>query len=128
MRYDLFALQQTVLNLDGTNAQRNKAGSQNETESFNVREAFRLALNGIFFDEQPTQAKPEGSITLAEKITRYEISKKIWNADETGVELKTEEVAELKKCVGKTFISPEIYGFLEAVIEGKLPETKKTEE
>lgn len=118
MKYTAFQLQQPVLNLDGTEAKRSKAGSNNETESFTVKDAFRVALNNIFYDEQPTQAKPEGNLTPETKVIRFEILKKIWNC-ETEISLKTEESAELKKCVSKTYQTPEIYGFLQAVIEGE---------
>jgi hypothetical protein len=123
MKLNLFLLQQEVLNLDGTKALRAKPGSTTgEVDTFTVKDAFRMALNGTFIDEQPTQAKPEGSVTLEQKMKRYDLSKKLWHCnDEDGIDLSVEELSELKKCVGKAFISPEIYGFLSTVIEGKDP-------
>lgn len=122
MRYDQHSLQQLVLNLDGTPAKRHTAAStmQNPvTESFMVKQAFRQALDGVFIDEQPTREKPEGNVTLKQKILRFEIAKKVWHCDEKGIELDLDEITELRLCVGKTFVNPETYGFLAAIIEGK---------
>lgn len=120
MKYSAFLLQQLVLNLDGTEAKRSKAGSNTETESFTVKDAFRVALNNVFYDEQPTQAKPEGNLTPETKVIRFEIMKKIWHCEtDKEITLETKEVAELLKCVSKTYQTPEIYGFLHAVIEGE---------
>lgn len=121
MKFTFFQLGKPVLNLDGTEAKRLKkdAKTNDDVESFTVKEAFRQALNGAFFDEQASQANPAG-LSMEDRMKRFELSKKIWNCnqDET-VDLVTEEVAELKKCCGKMFVSPEVFGFLEAVIEGK---------
>lgn len=119
MQFNIFILGKSVLNLDGTEAKRKKQDGEG-IESFSVKDAFRQALNGVFFDEQPTQANPTGSLKFEDRVKRFEIAKKIWNCNETEtVDLSTEEVMELKKCIGKMFATPEIVGFLQDVIEAK---------
>lgn len=99
-------LDKLVLNIDGTNAKLiNDTGDG--VVDFSIKLAFRKALNGVFQDEQPS---------LEDRLKRYDISKKVWNVEKE-VTLKTEEMAEIKKCVGKMFQSPEVLGFLNTVIE-----------
>jgi hypothetical protein len=104
--YTAFDLDKKVLDLD--NAVITFQLTPKQTIDLSVRMAFRVALGQVFTDEQQT-------ITLENKIFRNDIAEKIWRAD-LQVQLKTEEQAELKKCVGKMFIG-EALGFLIKTIE-----------
>ena len=113
-KYTSFELNTTVKTLDGKECKiMNDDGT--DIKSFTVREAFRRSLGAIFADEQAGQGNP--GLSFEKKMKRYEVAKKIWNADLT-CELSTEEQSELKKCVGKMF-SGEALGFLEMILEGK---------
>lgn len=106
-----------VNRLDGTPA-KIVNDTQDGLLTFNVKEAFRRALNGAYPDEQPSQQNQTG-IKFEDKMKRYELSKKIWFSDEAkGVDLSIEEIALVKTCVGKMF-NGEALGFLSDVIEKK---------
>jgi len=115
MKYTQFDLLATVKNIDGTDAKVLNS-DQTAVVSFTIKDAFRRALNGSYADEQPSQGNP--GISFEEKLKRFDLIKKIWNA-EADVELTTEEIAEIKKCVKKYFLVPEVVGFICEVIESK---------
>lgn len=120
-KYTLFDLNTTVKNMDGE-AMRTAGNKENTLIDLTVRLAFRRALNGQFEDESPSSnpMNPRDNknvLSFEDRQKRYELSKRIWFA-EMDVELTTEETAELKKCVNKTFIG-EAAGFLNDIIEKK---------
>jgi hypothetical protein len=105
-KYTTFDLDKKVTDYEGTIMKLQV--TQETFIDLTVRNAFRKALGSIYHDEERT-------ITLDAKLFRSDISEKIWNAA-LSVELKTEEQAELKKCVGKLF-SGEALAFLIKIIE-----------
>lgn len=117
MKYDAILLGKPVTDLAGQEMKIGNGLGDGGVVTLTVKLAFRRALDGIFPDEQPTSQNLSGQLSMADRLNRFEISKKIWNC-ETSIELKAEEQTELKKCVGKFFASPEVCGFLEAIIEG----------
>jgi len=60
--------------------------------------------------------KSEENISGEEKYKRYKLSDKIYNKSE--VELSAEEVAEVKKLVGKMY-SPLVVGLVYDILEGR---------
>jgi len=118
-----FDLLKNVLHIDGTEAKMH-TGVNDEVAPFTIKTAFRKALDGLYVDERPSQQNPSQELSPVDRLKRYEISKKIWHA-EADVTLTAEEAVELKKCVFKFFASPEICGFLEAIIENKNEQEKQ---
>lgn len=114
-KYTSFQLDKRVKDLEGKEC---LIADGDTAYPFSVRMAFRKALNAVYATDQPTQTS--AGISFEDKMKRYRIAEKIWNA-ELSVELSTEEQSELKKCVGKLF-NGEALGFLEGVLESRNPD------
>jgi hypothetical protein len=108
--FTAFELASEVTDLNGEKIPAGK--NQNLT----VKEAFRSALGTLFADEVPSQGNPVG-LDFDKKMARYKIAEKLMAANEAAkVELTVEELAELKKCVGRAYYG-EVLGFLTRHIE-----------
>lgn len=109
-KYSPIVLLKQVTDLDGKPI---KVANNDATAlvEINVGNAFRRALNAVFADEP--------NISPEKKMMRYKIVEKIVGAmsEQRGMDLSTEEQAELKSTVGKMYFG-ECFGFLEKIIEG----------
>lgn len=119
MKFDSFVLNKRVLLLDGRQAQVPNFDGTVLVDLL-VREAFRRALNGTYADEvsQQTQAGVTPGLPFEKKMERYNIAVKLLRDE--AVELKPEELSELRKCISKMYVG-EVLGYLSTVIDGNEP-------
>jgi hypothetical protein len=110
-------LQTKVLNIDNT-AAKMYDGHLDKMIEYNIREAFRRALNGVFPDEQPNPQAGTKGIEFEKRVERANLSSRIYNTDKD-VEISPEEFTELKLCIGKFFKEPEPCLFINNILTGK---------